>query len=254
MPRMLTHFSRAEYGRILDEFLGAGYRGLDFEGASALERHDEPWLILRHDIDFCVEAAREMAFVEAEKGLSASYFFLLRTPFYNLFEANNSRAVRDILGAGHRIGLHFDRMAYPASAEVGDLAAACRREAAALSEWFETEIKVVSYHRPIAREIEGHAEGSFPLLNTYMEAFTKRIAYISDSQGAFRFGHPLDAEAFLQRRPIQLLTHPIWWGSEPTAPLEALRRFAAARGERLEEDMARNCKVFRTGRWAHVKD
>lgn len=251
MPRSLTNFSRPEYGALLDEFKVAGYKPLDFTEAYKLARHDEPWLILRHDIDFDVKAAREIALVEADKGFKATYFFLLRTPFYNLFTAENSKAVRDIIQAGHEIGLHFDRMAY---APDTDSAAAIRRECAVLADWFETKIKVISYHRPIAREIEGHPEGSHPYLNTYMEAFTKRIAYVSDSQGAFRFGHPLDHEAFKNRGPMQLLTHPIWWGAQPAAPLDTLKAFAASRADVSELDIARNCKVYRVGRFANVTD
>src|SRR4051812_43380145 len=118
MSRSLTNFSRAEYGRLLDEFVAAGDRAIDFFPTAALKRFDEPRLILRHDIDFCVREARELAMVEAQKGLVATYFFLLRTPFYNLFTAENTKAVREILTAGHRVGLHFDRMPYP-GASVG---------------------------------------------------------------------------------------------------------------------------------------
>jgi hypothetical protein len=253
MSRVLTNFSRAEYGRLLDELIAGGYRCMDFPEAAELKQQNEPLLILRHDIDFCVKAARDMALIEAEKGLFSTFFFMLRTPFYNLFTAENSKAVREIIGAGHRIGLHFDRMPYP-NASVGELAAALNREAAVLGNWFETDIKVASYHRPLAREVEGHAEGSHPLLNTYMEAFTKRIKYFSDSQGAFRFGHPVESEAFQEKRPIQLLIHPIWWGEEAKAPLDTLRGFLTGRGTQAEMDAAVNCKVFRVDHLAHITD
>ena len=108
--------------------------------------------------------------------------------FYNLFEPVNTQAVREILKAGHRIGLHFDRMAYPET-PAGQMASLAAKDAAVLGDWFETEIKVLSYHRPTPREVEGHPEESHPLLNTYMPAFTKQITYFSDSQGSFRFGH-----------------------------------------------------------------
>lgn len=253
MSRILTNFSRADYGSLLDEFKAGGYRCIDFPNAADLSRHDEPHLILRHDIDFCVKAARDMALVEADKGMFATYFFMLRTPFYNLFTAENSKAVREIISADHRIGLHFDRMPYP-NATVAELAQALNREAAVLGNWFETKVDVVSYHRPMAREVEGHAEGSYPLLNTYMEAFTKRIKYFSDSQGAFRFGHPVDSETFQQKRPIQILIHPIWWGDEAKAPLETLRGFIASRTQQSEMDAALNCKVFRVDHLAHITD
>jgi hypothetical protein len=253
MSRTLTNFSRPEYARLLDEFIAAGYRSIDFPAAARLTQHNEPALILRHDIDFCVEAAREMALIEAQKNLIATYFFMLRTPFYNLFTAENTRAIRDIIAAGHRVGLHFDRMPY-ANASVPELNAAVNREAAVLANWFETKIDVVSYHRPIAREVEGHAEASAPLLNTYMEAFTKKIKYFSDSQGAFRFGHPADSEEFKKRLPIQILIHPIWWGEKPTTPLDNLRNLITSRREQNELDAARNCKVFRVGHLAHITD
>ena len=253
MSRIITNFSRAEYCRLLDEFRSAGYRCTDFQTASELTRHDDPDLILRHDIDFCVNSARKMAAIEAEKGMFSTYFFMLRTPFYNLFTAENSLAVREIISGGHRIGLHFDRMPYP-NATVADLAHALNREAAILADWFETKVNIVSYHRPLAREVEGHAEGSHPLLNTYMEAFTKRIKYFSDSQGAFRFGHPLESEAFLQKRPIQILIHPIWWGDEAKPPLDTLRHFLSTRRIQAEMDTALNCKVLRVDHLAHITD
>ena len=253
MTRDLTNFSRAEYGRLLDEFKSSGYQCLDFPKAAELTRYDEPHLILRHDIDFCVEAARDMGVIEAEKGMTSTFFFMLRTPFYNLFTAENSKAVREIISAGHRIGLHFDRMPY-ANASVAELNRAMNREAAILGDWFETKVNVVSYHRPVAREVEGHAEASHPLLNTYMETFTKRIKYFSDSQGAFRFGHPFESETFQQKRPIQILIHPIWWGEEPKSPLETLRGFLGTRGEQAEMDAALNCKVLRVDHLAHITD
>jgi hypothetical protein len=46
---------------------------------------------------------------------------------------------------------------------------------------------------------------------TYRQVLQGKIAYISDSNGKWRFGHPLDSEAFNMRKPIQLLTHPVWW-------------------------------------------
>jgi hypothetical protein len=253
MSHALTNFSRPEYACLLDEFIAGGYQCVDFPAAAKLTRHDEPRLILRHDIDFCVQAARDMAMVEAEKKMFSTYFFMLRTPFYNLFTSENTRAVREIIAGGHRIGLHFDRMPYP-GASVAELNAALNREAAVLANWFETKIDVVSYHRPIAREVEGHAEASQPLLNTYMEAFTKKIKYFSDSQGAFRFGHPAESTEFQSRLPIQILIHPIWWGPQRTAPIDTLRNLIASRREQAELDAARNCKVFRVDHLAHITD
>src|SRR5437660_2793402 len=108
MSRIFTDFCRADYERLLDDFLSAGYRPLDFPAGATLTRFDEPWLLLRHDIDFCVQLERDMALVEAKKGIFATYFFLVRTPFYNLLNPDTAKAVSEIIAAGHKIGLHFD--------------------------------------------------------------------------------------------------------------------------------------------------
>ena len=127
MSRILTDFSRAEYERLLDDFLAAGYRTMDYPSAAALQRFDEPWLLIRHDIDFCVQTARDMALVEAQRSMVATYFLMVRTPFYNLLNPETSKAVREILAAGHKIGLHFDRMTYPPGSSPEILAKGCRK-------------------------------------------------------------------------------------------------------------------------------
>jgi hypothetical protein len=52
------------------------------------------------------------------------------------------------------------------------------------------------------------------LNNVYGPAVRGDLAYISDSTGRWRYGHPLDSNAFRARKPIQLLIHPIWWIQE----------------------------------------
>ena len=59
--------------------------------------------------------------------------------------------------------------------------------------------------------------------NVYGSAVRGDVAYISDSTGRWRYGHPLESEAFHARKPIQLLTHPVWWvqaGETATQKLE----------------------------------
>ena len=49
------------------------------------------------------------------------------------------------------------------------------------------------------------------LENTYMEKYTQKIIYFSDSANNFRFGDPTKTSAFKKSLNIQLLLHPIWW-------------------------------------------
>ena len=107
--------------------------------------------------------------------------------------------------AGHQIALHMDHMVYG-----GDLAKALL-EVNALAQFYPyINTQLASLHSPINLEqmpIASFAE----LQNVYGHIFSKEMTYISDSTGRWRSGHPLDSEAFHARRPIQLLTHPIWW-------------------------------------------
>jgi hypothetical protein len=66
----------------------------------------------------------------------------------------------------------------------------------------------------------------FPQLNTvYGHAIRGNMAYISDSTGIWRYGHPLESEAYKARKPIQLLTHPIWWMQQGETALQKLERW-----------------------------
>ncbi len=47
------------------------------------------YLILRHDVDFSVDRALELAKIENNYGISSTYFFLLHSDFYNIFEKDS---------------------------------------------------------------------------------------------------------------------------------------------------------------------
>ena len=64
------------------------------------------YVILRHDIDYSVGKAREMAIIEHEEGVRSTYMVLLTSPYYNLLQDGNRRAVVEIAGLGHEIASH----------------------------------------------------------------------------------------------------------------------------------------------------
>lgn len=245
LPRTTTCFSMEQYDRLLAEFREAGYQFQTFTRPEIPDRPDRPALLLRHDIDMELERALEMARVEAAASATATYFFLIRTTHYNLFSREGTDAVRSILDLGHRVGLHFDCAAYDCSENAAQLASCVAREAELLSGWFDTTVDIVSFHRPSALVLQGSPRLTAPLKHTYMPEFVEQMHYCSDSRGAFRHGHPLESDGFRRRRPIQLLTHPIWWGPRPIEPAEALDEFVERRRASLERSVAANCQAFR---------
>lgn len=233
---------------MLDQFRAAGYVQGFFDEVDSLLGRDAPFLILRHDIDMCLEHAARMAELEASQGVASTYFPMVRNELYNVFSSDGSAQIRRILAAGHKLGLHFDRAAYPDSTSVPDLAAACARECKLLEDWFDTPISVVSYHRPNAQILEGDPALSQPLPHTYEMRFRgDDITYISDSQGRWRYGHPLDSEAFKLRMSIQLLVHPIWWQDTATPSTTVLDQFASDHLHNAEQFLAANCKIYQPG-------
>lgn len=69
-------------------------------------------VILRHDVDFSLEKALEMAEIEKKEEVQSTYFILLSTNFYNIFSKESCDIIKKIQSLGHNIGLHFDEKKY----------------------------------------------------------------------------------------------------------------------------------------------
>lgn len=230
--QLTTAFSEKGYAALIASFRARGYQARDFFSVKPDDRH----LVLRHDIDVSLEAAVELAELEATLGLRASYFVLLRCELYNPFAAIGRSQLRRLHALGHEVGLHFDAALVAGGVEALDAAAA--NECAMLEGLIETPVRVISFHRPapallgLERALAGRA-------HAYEPRFFKAMGYCSDSRGAFHHGHPLDHPAVAAGRALQLLTHPIWWcGPKGRDVTEQLDRFVAERSTKLRESLA----------------
>lgn len=241
-----SSFTYRNYRRMLRTFLDAGYTFTSFAELSPVVP-DEPVVALRHDIDLDLRKALRMAEVEAEMGVRATYFVLVRTEHYNVFSSEQSDLLRRILALGHILGLHFDCAAYSDAASAADFAAAGAHERRLLEEWFGHEVTIVSYHRPSALVLTGDPALSAPLPHTYMSRFTRDMRYCSDSRGRWQSGEPTTSDAFRERRPMHLLVHPIWWDERPVSPYECLLQYVDEKRRGLEQSIARNSTAYRVG-------
>lgn len=237
-------FTYRSYRRMLRTLLDAGY---SFRAFDETADANEPFVLLRHDIDLDLRKALRMAEIEAELGVTSSYFILVRTEHYNVFSAEQSELLRRILALGHYLGLHFDCAAYPEALSAAELAAACARERELLEAWFDHPVTIVSFHRPSAMVLTGDPDLSAPVPHTYMTRFTKDIRYCSDSRGRWQSGDPTSSEEFLARQPLHLLIHPIWWDERPVSPYECLLQYVDGKHTSLEQSIARNSTAYRVG-------
>jgi hypothetical protein len=238
---MAADFSLTGYAELVDEFRSRGYTPRSFFDAQP----GRPDLILRHDVDIELESARELASWEAQLGLRATYFVLLRTELYNALAPRATAEIHAIRDAGHAVGLHFDAGAYPAGTDLDD---ACRLECDLLERICERPIELVSFHRPVS-DLLGRVAPIGGRRHAYEPIWFRDTGYCSDSRGGWHHGHPLEHSAVAAGRALQLLTHPIWWVHDVSrGPIERLEDFVDRRTRALSDELARNCEPWRRAR------
>ena len=230
-------FTLDGYRALLDSFDECGYRARGFAETEA----DRPHLILRHDLDMSIQAARPIAEIEAARGLRTHYFVMIRTEMYNPWSGRGRAGLLALADLGHRIGLHFDAALYPD--DFASLDEACRRECDALEQLLGRTVEMVSLHRP-AKTLLGLDKllGGRP--HVYQPRWFEHIGYCSDSRGTWGHGHPLHHAVVTAGRALQLLTHPIWWTSGVGLPVEKLTMFVDGRTRFLRDELAAHCHVF----------
>ena len=105
----MPNFSPEAYVELVAELLEKKYEVRGLHDADPNRAH----LILRHDVDFDLTAAVQMAELESANGWSAQYFVLVRSEFYNLYSKHSSTALLRLVELGHGVGLHFGARLYP---------------------------------------------------------------------------------------------------------------------------------------------
>lgn len=230
-------FSPDGYRRLIGSFLDTGYEVRNFDDVE----QEKPHLILRHDVDQSLQAAAQLAKLEANIGVSSTYFVLLRTEMYNPLSRDGMDAMLAIRACGHRIGLHFDASLYDDDRDIFE--AAAERECAILETALEEAVGDISFHRPV-RSLLGLPGRLAGRLHVYDPVFYSDMAYCSDSRGGWGHGHPCDHTAFDAHKAMQLLTHPVWWVTPDADPVEKIGIILDARLERLHRELRDNCEPW----------
>jgi hypothetical protein len=197
------------YGMMLDA--ARDYRFVHFD-----HEPQEGEIFLRHDVDLSLAAAVRMAELEAARGVSATYFLMTRSVFYNLASPEGERALLRLRELGHRVGLHavhphvdFDDRFDP----------------------------VLAWHNPDPEFVNAPIDG---LVNVMSPPWFDPEHYRSDSNQDWRSGDPGPALAAGEFEWLQLLTHPEIWTFEGATMRGTMESMLAAEREvrwrQLEED------------------
>lgn len=190
-------FSLDSYRSLIQSALAAGFSPVPFSKDGS--RAERP-LLLRHDVDYSLEMALELARVNSELQVSGTFFILVRGHSYNPLARTSLDRLTELVALGQRLGVHV------AGGEEN-----VRDDFALLASSYRME-EVFSWHNPTPELLEKHRghETVHGLINAYSGRFLDDALYISDSN----FGRTYEqlAAAFNGHRDaVQLLIHPINW-------------------------------------------
>jgi len=176
----------------------------------------ENFILMRHDVEFDVSRALELAKIESKYNVRSTFFFQVFSSAYNSLSPINKNMIKQIKDLGHNIGLHL----YATNLE-DDNWSKLQKEINIQKTIFEKGLKIdcniFSYHRPPKWFLENRNDQINGLINAYGRSFfeyssnPKEIIYLSDSQHKWAYGHPLDKNNFSK---LQILLHPDEWSSK----------------------------------------
>jgi len=176
------------------------------------EEKDKSSILLRHDIDFSIEATMKLAEIEKNNSILGTYFIQLSSVFYNPLTPTYSSVIREISNMGHKIALHFDPTIYPDYQEmdIPELVSNIKAEIKVLSNLVNQDIDVVSFHNP-TKMVFNKDLYDYGLISTYGTKYfnSNKIKYIADSNMKWRDGYILDKA--VNNQSIQFLVHPGHW-------------------------------------------
>lgn len=222
-------FTYAFYSSVLSALKEQGYSFVNYDNY----RDAAKCVILRHDIDNSIDAAKRLAALEEGEGVRSTYFVLLRTDFYNVASQASLSGIREIQGMGHEIGLHFDEKAYGVISHE-EIVESILKECRILGEIIGSPVKSVSMHRP-SKDLLG-ADIQIPgIVNSYSKVFFNEFKYLSDSRRNWR--EPvMDIIQSDQYARLHILTHAIWYHETDMGLRETVKAFIErANGERYRQ-------------------
>ena len=186
----MSKINTKAYKKMLKDYQDAGFKFVKF---GEFDPKGKKQILLRHDVDFDVALAMQMAEIEEEMNIRSSYFFLTHGAAYNITGVPTQAFHR----LGHYTGLHMD---YSEPLVTEDIE---------LQQYY-------SIHRPEKKHLNTDLA-----LSTYCKKFFKKIEYFSDSK--CKMPNTIKNNG-------QLLIHPLWWileGDTMEEKLEELKRHKA---------------------------
>ncbi len=173
----------------------------------------QDFVLMRHDVEFDISRAFELAKIESGYGAKSTFFFQVLSSAYNPFSTVNKNIIREIKDLGHDVGLHF-YVTHIDDGCIDQLHEQLNTQKTLFEEGLDMDCNSFSYHRPPKWVLENRNDEICGMINAYGRSFfefspnPKEIIYLADSQHKWAYGHPLDHLSYAK---IQILTHPDEW-------------------------------------------
>ena len=238
-------FSYDDYREIISIIKSTG-RQCSYEEALYRDR----FIIMRHDVEYSVDRAYQLAKVEQSMDFVSTFFFQWTNNSYNILSRKNMDMIKDMHERGQRIGLHF---ALNGMTDMLQIRKRIKMEMEILSEMFGFEITVFSVHRPsrdILREnikldgiLNAYQDDFFTFAETIDEDTELKVKYMSDANHIWRYGYP-DEPNITGYDKVQILTHPFAWCRKGYDNFDNYKSLLQEKYVELVESVDNECKDF----------
>ena len=241
-------FSYAEYRNIIT-LIKHNLPIMDF---SEVNDEVDSFCVLRHDIEFSIDRALEMARIEHEDlGVHSTYTVQLRNNTYNALSQKNIDAIQEIESMGHYIGLHQNQPIM----EDDELIDYISKDIETLEHYYGFEVDRFAFHRcgsnPGILEKYVYVPGK---INCYSEDFFHyfsgdkpeelKVHYLADSNHDWKYGHPFNIDYWDLPQKMQLLTHPYSWTEDGHDNISNYTKLIRERNQELLESMNSETNTF----------
>ena len=241
-------FSYAEYRNIIT-LVKHNLPIMDF---SEVNDEVDSFCVLRHDIEFSVDKALEMARIEHDDlGVHSTYTVQLRNNTYTALSQKNIEAIQEIESMGHYIGLHQN----PPTMGDDELIDYILKDIETLEHYYGFEVDRFAFHRcgsnPTLLEKYVYVPGK---INCYAEDFFHyfsgdkpeelRVHYLADSNHQWKYGHPFNIDYWDIPQKMQLLTHPFSWSEDGYDNISNFTKLIRERNNELIKSMDSETSTF----------
>ena len=138
----MNNFSFQEYKKIIKYY----QKFLKPVFFSQIKKKTDNFFTIRHDVEFSIDRALQLAEIEKKDlKVRSSFFFQLRNNSYNLLSYENKKIISTIKKMGHKVGLHFN---YKGKNNKKILIKELLSQSKIFNQEFNNQYKFFSPHRP----------------------------------------------------------------------------------------------------------